>query len=131
MPQKITLGCRDLVEEAKQQIDELSVQEVQNLNPDEIVIVDIRDIRELKRDGKIPGAYHCPRGMLEFWIDPQSPYHKSVFQQDKTYVFHCASGWRSALATNIARRMGLKPVANMAGGLTAWKESGGAIEIPQ
>jgi rhodanese-related sulfurtransferase len=131
MPQQIRLGCRDLVEEAKQKIDEITVQEVQKLDKDQAVIVDVRDIRELSRDGKIPGAFHCPRGMLEFWIDPDSPYHKPIFQQDKTFIFYCASGWRSALATNIAGRMGLKPVANLAGGFSAWKEAGGAIEQPK
>ena len=128
MPQEIKLGCRDLVNEAKQQIEDISVQDAQKLDGDHTVVVDIRDIRELKRDGKIPGAFHCPRGMLEFWIDPDSPYHKPIFQQDKKFIFYCASGWRSALATSIAGRMGLKPVANLDGGFSAWKDAGGSIE---
>ena len=128
MPQEIKLGCRDLVNEAKQQIEDISVQDAQKLDGDHNVIVDIRDIRELKRDGKIPGAFHCPRGMLEFWIDPDSPYHKPIFQQDKKFIFYCASGWRSALATSVAVRMGLKPVANLDGGFSAWKDAGGSIE---
>lgn len=128
MPQEIKLGCRDLVNEAKQQIEDISVQDAQKLDGVHNVIVDIRDIRELKRDGKIPGAFHCPRGMLEFWIDPDSPYHKPIFQQDKKFIFYCASGWRSALATSVAVRMGLKPVANLDGGFSAWKDAGGSIE---
>jgi rhodanese-related sulfurtransferase len=88
---------------------------------DDILFVDIRDVRELQRDGKVPGAFHCPRGMLEFWIDPESPYHKDFFAQDKTYVFFCAGGLRSALAAHTAQRMGLKPVAHIRGGFGAWK----------
>ena len=90
--------------------------------------MDIRDVRELRRDGKIPDAFHCPRGMLEFWIDPASPYHKDIFQQDKKFVFYCASGWRSVLATEVAQRMGLAPVANMIGGFGGWRDAGGPIE---
>ncbi|MGA8920944.1 MAG: rhodanese-like domain-containing protein, partial [Pseudolabrys sp.] len=92
------------------------------------VLVDIRDIRELKRDGRVPGAFHCPRGMLEFWIDPQSPYHKPVFAQDKKFVFFCAGGLRSALAAQTAQRMGLKPVAHIQGGFGAWKKVGGPVD---
>ncbi len=94
----------------------------------EHVLVDLRDIREIKRSGKIPGAFSCPRGMLEFWIDPDSPYHKDIFNQDKTYVFYCASAWRSALSAQLAMEMGLAPVAHIEGGFTAWLKAGGAIE---
>ena len=90
--------------------------------------VDLRDIRELYRTGVIPGAFSCPRGMLEFWIDPQSPYHKDVFNQDKTYVFYCASAWRSALSAKLAQDMGLGPVAHIEGGFTAWVKNDGPIE---
>jgi rhodanese-related sulfurtransferase len=95
-----------------------------------VVLVDLRDIRELQRDGRVPGAFHCPRGMLEFWIDPTSPYHKPVFAQDKRFVFFCAGGLRSALAAQTAQRMGLKPVAHIAGGFGAWKKAGGPVEAP-
>ena len=91
-------------------------------------LADLRDPRELEREGRIPGAVHCPRGMLEFWIDPESPYHKPVFAQDKTYLFFCAAGWRSALSAATAQDMGLQPVAHMEGGFTAWKNAGGAVE---
>jgi rhodanese-related sulfurtransferase len=96
----------------------------------DVVFVDIRDVRELQRDGMIPGAFHCPRGMLEFWIDPSSKYHKDVFSQDKKFVFYCAASARSALATQIAQRMGLTPVAHVKGGLGAWKAAGGPVEMP-
>jgi rhodanese-related sulfurtransferase len=98
---------------------------------DDVVLVDIRDPRELQRDGKVPGAFHCPRGMLEFWIDPSSSYHKPQFAQDKRYVFFCAGGLRSALAAQIAQRMGLKPVAHIRGGFGAWKTAGGPVEAPE
>jgi rhodanese-related sulfurtransferase len=92
------------------------------------VLVDLRDPRELEREGKMPGAFHCPRGMLEFWIDPESPYHKTVFAQDKKFVFFCAGGWRSALAAKTAKDMGLTPVAHIDGGFGAWKKAGGPVE---
>lgn len=129
MAQDITTGVKHLVEEAKKAIEELSAEEaVALIGDDSVVIIDIRDVRELQRDGKIPGSFHCPRGMLEFWIDPSSPYHKDVFAQDKKFVFHCASGWRSALATQVAQRMGLKPVAHIESGFTGWKKAGGPVE---
>ena len=92
------------------------------------VFVDIRDVRELQREGKLPGATHAPRGMLEFWVDPDSPYHRDVFAQDKRYVFYCASAWRSALATHTVQTMGMENVCHMAGGFTAWREAGKPIE---
>lgn len=129
MTQKITVGCKELLEEARAEIEEITAEEAIALHGrEDVVIVDIRDIRELERDGRIPGSYHAPRGMLEFWIDPDSPYHKPVFAEDKTFVFHCAGGLRSALATQIAGRMGLRPVRNMAGGYAAWKKVGGPVE---
>lgn len=129
MAQQITTGVKKLVEDAKREIEEISVEDALGLLDDDgVVIVDIRDIRELQREGKIPGSFHAPRGMLEFWIDPASPYFKEIFGQDKKFVFHCASGWRSALATQIVQRMGLKPVAHIDGGFTRWKEVGGPTE---
>ncbi len=129
MAQDITTGVKHLVEEAKKAIEEISAEEaVALIGDDSVVIIDIRDVRELQREGKIPGSFHCPRGMLEFWIDPSSPYHKDVFAQDKKFVFHCASGWRSALATQVAQRMGLKPVAHIESGFTGWKKAGGPVE---
>ena len=129
MPQRITRGYKALVEAAKAEVTEYSAAETVNLakRPD-VVLVDLRDPRELDRDGRIPGAVHCPRGMLEFWIDPESPYFKPVFGEDKTFVFFCAGGLRSALATKTAQDMGLKPVAHMLGGFGAWREAGGAVD---
>ena len=130
-PQTITTGYKALCEAAEREIETLPTEAAIKLaGRDDTVLVDIRDIRELQRDGKVPGAFHCPRGMLEFWIDPQSPYHKPVFAQDKKYVFFCASGLRSALAAQTAHRMGLKPVAHIAGGFGAWKKAGGPVEAP-
>ena len=92
------------------------------------MIVDIRDPREIEREGRIPGAFSCTRGMLEFWIDPASPYAKPIFQSDKKFIFHCAGGMRSALAAKTAQDMGLKPVAHMGGGFAAWRDAGGPVE---
>jgi rhodanese-related sulfurtransferase len=129
MPQKITLGYKALMAAAEAEVAQVTAQDaVGMLGRPDVVIVDIRDPREIQREGRIPGSFHAPRGMLEFWVDPESPYHKSVFAEDKTFVIHCASGWRSLLATEVLQRMGLRPVLNMQGGFTAWKDAGGAIE---
>ena len=129
MPQNITSNVKDMVAEANTQIETIPTQDAFALvGRDDTVIVDLRDIRELKRGGKILGAFSCPRGMLEFWIDPNSPYHKDIFNQDKKYVFYCASAWRSALSAKLAQDMGLKPVAHIEGGFGAWQKAGGPIE---
>jgi rhodanese-related sulfurtransferase len=129
MSQTITTGFRALVDAAEREIENLSVEDALKLQGrDDVSFVDLRDIRELQREGRMPGAIHCPRGMLEFWIDPESPYHKPVFAEDKKFVFFCAGGWRSALAAQTAQRMGLQPVAHIRGGFGAWKKAGGAVE---
>ena len=129
MPQTITRGIKVLLDEANAEIATLSAAEaIEAAKRDDVVIVDIRDPREIERDGRIPGAFSCTRGMLEFWIDPQSPYAKPIFQQDKTFIFHCAGGLRSALAAKTAQDMGLKPVAHIGGGFAAWREAGGPVE---
>jgi rhodanese-related sulfurtransferase len=129
MPQTITKGYKALLAEAEASIETLDVSAVKALlGRDDVVLVDIRDPRELEREGKMPGAFHCTRGMLEFWIDPESPYAKPLFQEDKTFVFFCAGGWRSALAAKTAHDMGLKPVAHMRGGFGEWKKQGGIVE---
>ena len=129
MPQKIVRGYKLLLDEANAAIETIATQDAFALvGRDDIVLVDLRDPRELEREGKMPGAFHCPRGMLEFWIDPESPYHKPVFAQDKKFVFFCAGGWRSALAAKTAQDMGLKPVAHIEGGFGAWKKAGGPVE---
>ncbi len=132
MPQVISKGIKALLAEANAVIPTLSVEAAAAmLGREDVQFVDLRDPRELEREGRIPGAFHCPRGMLEFWIDPESPYAKPVFQADKTFVFFCAGGWRSALAARTAQEMGLKPVAHIEGGFGAWKKSGATIEAPQ
>ena len=132
MPQAITTGFRALVDAAERDVENLSVEEAASLHGrDDVVFVDIRDPRELEREGRMPGAFHCTRGMLEFWIDPASPYHKPVFAQDKTFVFFCAGGWRSALAAKTAKDMGMKPVAHIRGGFGEWKKTGKPVELPQ
>jgi rhodanese-related sulfurtransferase len=129
MPQVITKGYKELLDQANATIETLDVDAVQSLlGREDVVLVDLRDPRELEREGKMPGAFHCPRGMLEFWIDPESPYAKPMFQQDKQFVFFCAGGWRSALAAKTAQDMGLKPVAHMRGGFGAWKKAGAPVE---
>jgi rhodanese-related sulfurtransferase len=115
--------------EAEAAVKHVSAAEAKDLaGREDVVIVDIRDIREVQREGRIPGSFHAPRGMLEFWVDPESPYFKPVFGADKTFVIHCASGWRSLLATQVLQQMGLKPVLNLKGGFAAWKEAGGPVE---
>lgn len=132
MPQSISIGYKALIAEAEAEIETIDVEQARALHGSgEVQFVDLRDPRELEREGWMPGAFHCPRGMLEFWIDPESPYHKEVFDQEKKYVFFCAGGWRSALAAQIAQRMGLKPVAHIRGGFGAWKRSGGPVAMPE
>ncbi len=129
MPQNITRGYKALLEEANARVETVPPEEaIALLGHDDTVFVDLRDPRELEREGRLPGAVHCPRGMLEFWIDPESPYHKPVFAEDKRFVFFCAGGWRSALAAAAAKDMGLAPVAHLGGGFGAWKKAGGPVE---
>lgn len=120
---------QQMVDEALKEIRTLSIAEAIALHGDEDAqFVDLRDIRELKREGRMPGAFHAPRGMLEFWIDPECVYHKPVFAEDRHFVFFCAGGLRSALAAKVAQELGLKRVSHVDGGFGAWKEAGGPIE---
>ena len=125
----ITKGVKQLVEEANAKIRTLSIGEARALlgQPD-VLFVDIRDVRELQRDGKLPSAYHAPRGMLEFWVDPESPYYKPVFGEDKTFVLYCAGGLRSALSTATLQDMGLPKVCHIEGGFGAWRDAGAPVE---
>lgn len=132
MPQTITRGIKTLLAEANAEITTLSAaQAIAIAGQDDVVLVDIRDPREIEREGRIPGSFSCTRGMLEFWIDPDSPYAKPIFQQDKKFVLYCAGGLRSALAAKTAQDMGLRPVAHIAGGFAAWREAGGPVEMLQ
>ena len=119
---------KDIVDEAMVEVETISVAEAMKRQDDDaFVIVDIRDVRELDREGMIPGAFHAPRGMLEFWVDPESPYHKDIFASGKTFVFYCRSGQRSALATKTVRDMGLEAACHIEGGFTAWTEADASV----
>jgi rhodanese-related sulfurtransferase len=123
-------GIKQLVADAYKEIETVQVADALKLKDDpNILLVDLRDVRELARDGRIPGALHAPRGMLEFWVDPESPYYKSVFGSGKKFVFFCAGGLRSALAAQAVQQMGLEPVCHIEGGFRAWKDAGGPVEM--
>ena len=131
MPQTITNGYKAMLEAARREVEGLSVDEAKSLyGQSDVVFVDIRDPRERDREGKIPGAFSCTRGMLEFWIDPESPYHKPIFAEDKKFVFFCAGGLRSLLAAQTAQQMGLKPVVHLTDGFSGWKKAGAPTEPP-
>jgi rhodanese-related sulfurtransferase len=125
----LKVGFRELVARAEAEVETISAAQalVAAAEP-ETVFIDLRDVRELWREGKIPGAVHVPRGMLEFWIDPASPYHKPLFTEPQRFVFYCNLGWRSALAAQIAQVMGLDNVCHLGGGFAAWCAAGGAVE---
>lgn len=125
----ITKGIRELVREANERIATVSLDDARGrLGDENTQFVDLRDVRELWREGTVPGALHVPRGMIEFWADPESPYHKPIFASDKKFLLFCASGWRSALATQALVNMGMTNVAHIDGGFTAWSKSGGPVE---
>ena len=132
MGQNITRSVLDLVAEADAAVARLPISEgLEMLCRDDVLFIDIRDVREIAKTGRIKGARHVPRGMLEFWIDPESPYHKSFFAEDKTFVFYCAGAWRSALAAKTAQDMGLRAVTHLEGGIGAWIEENGPIDPPR
>ena len=126
--QKLKKTAAQLVAEARERIEEVETTDLVAMVEDpDVVIVDIRDVRERQRTGFIPGSVHAPRGMVEFWVDPDSPYFKEVFGQDKKYVFHCASGWRSALTVAALGEMGFD-AAHLREGFSTWEEQGGPVE---
>jgi len=123
----LKIGYQALIAEALSKIETLNLEQANTLLGDaDTSFIDIRDIRELEREGMLPGALHAPRGMLEFWADPESPYYKPVFGEGKRLVLYCASAWRSALATETLQRMGVPRVCHIAGGFNAWK----AAQLP-
>jgi rhodanese-related sulfurtransferase len=125
----ITKGYKQLIAEARAKIRTLPLEEAKaRLDDPNVVFIDIRDVRELEREGMIPGAFHAPRGMLEFWVDPESPYYKDIFGSGKEFILYCASAWRSSLATATLQDMGLTPVCHVDGGFKAWKEAGLPVE---
>ena len=118
----------EMVAQANREIQTIGIEEAKSLlDKDDVLFVDLRDVRELTRQGKIPGALHAPRGMVEFWIDPAGEYHRKEFASGKRFIFFCAAGWRSALTTKAVQDMGLKPVCHLEGGFDAWKKAGGAV----
>lgn len=126
---RLTKGFRQLVDEAEAEIETLTVEEAAREHEEgTALIVDIRDIRELAREGKIAGAFHAPRGMLEFWVDPDSPYHHAELSDADRLILYCGSGWRSALATKTLQGMGMDNVAHIGGGFSAWTKAGRPIE---
>lgn len=132
MALNISKGYRQLVAEAEKEIETLDIEAALALHGNEdVVFVDLRDVRELWREGTIPGAFHCPRGLLEFWIDPDSIYYRDIFASGKKFLFFCNLGWRSALAAQICQQMGLTPVAHIGGGFDAWKAAGGPVAVKE
>jgi rhodanese-related sulfurtransferase len=124
---KLTISSAELVARAKQQIKEISSSEAIALHNDsEVVIVDIRDVRERQREGFIPNSIHAPRGMIEFWVDPDSPYFKDIFGKPKRFIFHCASGWRSALTVATLHEMGFE-AEHIEDGFKGWVSNGGPV----
>ena len=121
-------SIKQMVEEAESSIKTVPVAEaISLLDSDDHVFVDLRDVRELDHEGMVPDAFHAPRGMIEFWVDPESPYHKDIFASGKTFVFYCRSGWRSALSTKTVQDMGLDNVCHIGGGFGAWMEAEGPV----
>jgi len=119
-----------MVADARAKITEIETPDlIAMLDDPDVVVVDIRDPRERQRTGFIPNSFHAPRGMIEFWIDPDSPYFKDIFGQDKTFVFHCASGWRSALTVATLTQMGFE-AAHLKEGFSTWEKHGGPVEYP-
>lgn len=126
--QTLRINTQKMVADARQRIEEIETADLIRMVEDpNVVIVDIRDIRERQRGGFIPGSFHAPRGMIEFWVDPDSPYFKDVFAQDKKFVFHCASGWRSALTVATLQDMGFE-AAHLKEGFSTWEKQGGPVE---
>jgi rhodanese-related sulfurtransferase len=125
-------SVKSLVDAARTEITIIPTKQViAMMNDPDVMLVDIRDIRELDRDGRIPGAFHAPRGMLEFWVDPQSPYHKPALSAGKKMIFFCASAWRSALTVKTLQDMGVTNIFDLEGGFTAWRAAGGPIDKPE
>lgn len=123
----LKISAAEMVATARARIEEVETKDaISMVGREDVVIVDLRDVRERERSGYIPGSFHCPRGMAEFWVDPESPYFKEVFGQDKTFVFYCASGWRSALTVATLNDMGF-PCAHLREGFSTWEAQGGPV----
>ncbi|MEP0963346.1 MAG: rhodanese-like domain-containing protein [Roseobacter sp.] len=129
---KLKKSSAQMVADARARIEEIETTDlIAMLDDPGVVVVDIRDVRERQRSGFIPGSFHAPRGMIEFWVDPDSPYFKEIFaQEDKKFVFHCASGWRSALTTATLQDMGFD-AAHLKEGFSTWEKQGGPVAFPE
>lgn len=129
---KLKMSSAQMVSDARARIEEIETADLIGMLGDpNVVIVDLRDVRERQRSGYIPGSFHAPRGMIEFWVDPDSPYFKDIFaQDDKKFVFHCASGWRSAITTAMLQDMGFD-AAHLKEGFSTWEKQGGPVEFPE
>ena len=125
----LKVSAAQMVKNARARIVEIETPDlIAMLDDPNVIVVDIRDIRERQRSGFIPGSFHAPRGMIEFWVDPDSPYYKDIFgQKDKKYVFHCASGWRSAITVATLQDMGFD-AAHLKEGFSTWEKQGGPVE---
>lgn len=127
----LKMSSAQMVDAARARIDEIETPDLIAMMEDpDVVIVDLRDIRERQRSGFIPGSFHAPRGMIEFWVDPDSPYFKPIFAEDKKFVFHCASGWRSAITTATLKDMGFD-ASHLREGFSSWEKHGGPVEHPE
>ena len=127
----LSTSVAEMVAAARQRIEEIETKDaLAMLDDPSVVFVDLRDVRERQRSGFIPGSFHCPRGMAEFWVDPESPYFKEIFGEDKRFVFHCASGWRSALTVATLKDMGF-PAAHLKDGFSDWQKQGGSVAFPE
>ena len=127
----MTRSSADLVVAAEAEVETLSIEQAVSARDAGALLVDVRDVREIRREGKIPGSYHAPRGMLEFWFDPASPYHREELSSAEHIVLYCNLGWRSALAAKALQDMGMTNVAHVGGGLTQWKVEHGPVEEPE
>lgn len=128
---KLVKSSAQLVAEARARIEEIETPDlIAMLDDPNVVVVDIRDVRERQRSGFIPGSFHAPRGMIEFWVDPESPYFKEVFGEDRKFVLHCASGWRSAITAAALQDLGFE-AAHLREGFSTWAQQGGPVEMPE
>ena len=126
----LTTGVKQMVAAAKSRIEEIDAASAVAMAEDpKVLFVDLRDPREREREGFIPGSFHCPRGMLEFWVDPESPYFKPIFGEDRKFILHCASGWRSALSAATLQDMGFE-AAHITEGFNGWRAAGGLVAFP-
>ena len=127
---RLKTSSAEMVQQARARIEEIETPDLIKMMEDpDVLIVDIRDVRERQKLGFIPGSFHCPRGMLEFWVDPESPYFKDVFAEPRKFVFHCASGWRSALSVALLQDMGFE-AAHLKEGFSTWEKHGGPVTFP-